>query len=84
MSNQHETSHQDSTPASFDEIVGAYSNYVYNVAYKMMGNPHDAEEVAQDAFLSAFRAFDRFRGESRVTTWLYRHHRECSPHAYQT
>ena len=49
-----------------------YSGYVYNVAFKMMGNPHDAEEVAQDAFLSAYRAFDRFRGESRVTTWLYR------------
>ena len=72
MSNQHETGRQDSTPTNFDEIVEAYSNFVYNVAYKMMGNPHDAEEVAQDAFLSAFRAFDRFRGESRVTTWLYR------------
>ena len=63
---------QDSAPTSFDDIVEAYSNFVYNVAYKMMGNPHDAEEVAQEAFLSAFRAFNRFRGESRVTTWLYR------------
>lgn len=71
MSNQQETQ-QDPTPKSFDEIIEAYSDFVYNVAYKMMGNPHDAEEVAQEAFLSAFRAFDRFRGESRVTTWLYR------------
>ena len=38
----------------------------------MMGNPHDAEEVAQDAFVSAFKARDRFRGESQATTWLYR------------
>jgi RNA polymerase sigma-70 factor (ECF subfamily) len=37
-----------------------------------MGNPHDAEDVVQDAFLSAYRAWGRFRGESRVTTWLYR------------
>ena len=59
-------------PTNFDEIIEAYSDFVYNVAYKMMGNPHDAEEVAQEAFLSAFRAFDRFRGESRITTWLYR------------
>ena len=72
MSNQHETPAQDSAPETFDEIVEAYSDFVYNVAYKMMGNPHDAEEVAQEAFISAFRAFDRFRGESRVTTWLYR------------
>ena len=71
MSNQQET-RQDSAPTNFDEIVEAYSNFVYNVAYKMMGNPHDAEDVAQDAFLSAYRAFGRFRGESRVTTWLYR------------
>lgn len=72
MSDQNETSQQDSAPAAFDEIVEAHSDFVYNVAYKMMGNPHDAEEVAQEAFISAFRAFERFRGESRVTTWLYR------------
>ena len=59
-------------PTQFDDIIEMYSDFVYNVAYRMMGNPHDAEEVAQEAFLSAFRAFDRFRGESRVTTWLYR------------
>ncbi len=72
MTNQDETTQSDSAPMEFDDIVEMYSSFVYNVAYKMMGNPHDAEEVAQDAFLSAYRAFARFRGESRVTTWLYR------------
>ena len=57
---------------SFDDIVEKYSDFVYNVAFRMMGKPEDAEDVAQDAFLSAYRAFERFRGESRVTTWLYR------------
>ena len=56
----------------FDHIVEEYSSFVYNVAYRMMGNPQDAEDVAQEAFLSAYRAFERFRGESKVTTWLYR------------
>jgi RNA polymerase sigma-70 factor (ECF subfamily) len=56
----------------FDSIVEEHSSFVYNVAYRMMGNPEDAEDVVQDAFLSAFRAFERFRGQSRVTTWLYR------------
>ena len=56
----------------FDQIVENYSDFVYNVAFRMMGTPEDAQDVAQDAFLSAYRAFDRFRGESRVTTWLYR------------
>jgi RNA polymerase sigma-70 factor (ECF subfamily) len=57
---------------SFDDIVENYSDFVYNVAYRMMGKPEDAEDVSQDAFISAFRAFERFRGESKVTTWLYR------------
>lgn len=56
----------------FEQIVQAHSKFVYNVAYRMMGTHADAEEVVQDAFLSAYRARDRFRGGSQVTTWLYR------------
>jgi RNA polymerase sigma-70 factor (ECF subfamily) len=63
---------ESSEPANFDAIVEQYADFVYNVAFKMMGKPEDAEDVAQDAFISAYRAFDRFRGDSRVTTWLYR------------
>ena len=62
----------DTALPDFDTIVEQHSDFVYNVAFRMMGDPEDAEDVAQDAFISAFRAFDRFRGESRVTTWLYR------------
>ena len=58
--------------SDFDTIVEGYADFVYNVAFRIMGKHEDAEDVAQDAFLSAYRAFDRFRGESRVTTWLYR------------
>ena len=56
----------------FEAIVEKHSDFVYNVAYRMMGNPEDAEDAAQDAFISAYRAFDRFRGDAQVTTWLYR------------
>ena len=59
-------------PGDFESLVEQYADFVYNVAYRMMGNPEDAQDVSQDAFLSAYRAFERFRGESRVTTWLYR------------
>ena len=58
--------------SDFDAIVEEHADFVYNVALRMMGKPEDAEDVVQEAFLSAYRAFDRFRGESRVTTWLYR------------
>jgi RNA polymerase sigma-70 factor (ECF subfamily) len=67
-----DNSNIENAPATFDEIVEQYSDFVYNVAFRMMGKPEDAEDVAQDAFLSAYRAFERFRGESRATTWLYR------------
>lgn len=60
------------TDLDFDQIVEDHSKFVYNVAYRMMGSHADAEEVVQDAFLSAYRARDRFRGSSQVTTWLYR------------
>ena len=56
----------------FESLVKEHSDFVYNVAFRMMGNHEDAEDVAQEAFLSAYRAFDRFRGDSRVRTWLYR------------
>ena len=63
---------ETSSATDFEELVEKHSDFVYNVAYRFMGNHEDAEDVAQDAFLSAYRAFDRFQGQSRVTTWLYR------------
>ena len=58
--------------ADFESIVESYSDFVYNLAFRIMGNAADAEDAVQDAFLSAYRNFDRFRGESTVSTWLYR------------
>jgi RNA polymerase sigma-70 factor (ECF subfamily) len=55
----------------FAEVVENYSSFVYNVAYRMI-SPEDDDDVVQDAFISAYRAKDRFRGDARVTTWLYR------------
>ena len=56
----------------FTQVVERHSDLVYNVALKMMGRPEDAEDVAQEALISAYRAFGRFRGDSKITTWLYR------------
>jgi RNA polymerase sigma-70 factor (ECF subfamily) len=57
---------------TFSRIVEDYTDYAYNIAYRMLNNPADADDVVQDAFLSAYRARDRFRGDAQVTTWLYR------------
>ena len=59
------------TQLDYDSIVENYSDFVYNLTYHVLGNHADAEDAAQDAFLSAYRSFRRFRGESSVSTWLY-------------
>ena len=59
-------------PTTFEEVVEKYGSFVYNVALRMTSDPHDAEDVAQEAFIDAFRAWERFRGEAQVSTWLYR------------
>ncbi len=60
------------TRLDFESIVENYSDFVYNLTYRVLGNNADAEDAAQDAFLSAYRSFQCFRGESSVSTWLYR------------
>ncbi|MEK9659105.1 MAG: sigma-70 family RNA polymerase sigma factor [Chloroflexota bacterium] len=58
--------------AEFSAIVERYTDYAYNIAYRLLNNAADAEDAVQDAFLSAYRSRERFRGDARVTTWLYR------------
>jgi RNA polymerase sigma-70 factor (ECF subfamily) len=63
---------EDTVEPGFQDIVEEFGNFVYNLTYRILGNHSDAEEAAQDAFLAAYRNFHRFRGESKVSTWLYR------------
>ena len=56
---------------AFEQLVEAYRNQVFRLALRMCGNEADADEVAQEAFLSAWKGLPNFRGESRFSTWLY-------------
>ncbi len=56
----------------FPSLIESYSAFALNTALRILGNFHDAEDAVQEAFLSAYRAFPRFRGQSKVSTWLYR------------
>ena len=56
----------------FCDIVETYSDTAYNIALRMLHNTADAEDAVQEAFISAYRAFSKFNGQSKVTTWLYR------------
>jgi RNA polymerase sigma-70 factor, ECF subfamily len=56
----------------FEELVARYQDQVYALALRFLRNPGDAEDVAQEAFLRAFRGLEGFKGEARFSTWLYR------------
>jgi RNA polymerase sigma-70 factor (ECF subfamily) len=56
---------------AFGELVRRYQDKIYTVCVRWLGNPALAEEIAQDTFVAAYRAMDRFRGESKLSTWLY-------------
>lgn len=58
--------------SAFAVLVERYQDMVYTISMKVLQNREDAEEVAQDAFVKAFRKLDTFRKESRFSTWLYR------------
>lgn len=55
----------------FALLVERYRNYVFTLVLRFTGNREDAEEIAQDIFVKAFRSLADFRGASKFSTWLY-------------
>lgn len=57
---------------AFRELVEGSRLNVYRLAYDLTGNRHDAEDLAQEVFLKAYRSLANFRGDAKWSTWLYR------------
>lgn len=57
---------------AFDTIVERHRRTVYQVCYRFVGNHEDASDLAQDAFVRAWRGLRNFKGQSALSTWLYR------------
>lgn len=57
---------------AFDVIVDRHRRSVYQVCYRFVGNHEDASDLAQDAFVRAWRGLKNFKGQSALSTWLYR------------
>ncbi len=63
---------QGGDTGAFSDIVTRYQDRVFTLSLRWMGDREVAEEVAQDVFIALYRSLDRFRGESRLSTWIFR------------
>jgi RNA polymerase sigma-70 factor (ECF subfamily) len=57
---------------AFREMVLTYQQQVYNIVFRMLNNQQEAEDLAQEVFVTVFKSIDSFRGDSKLSTWLYR------------
>ena len=57
---------------AFERLVRTYENKIYHLALRMCGSSEEASDIAQEAFLAAWRGLPSFRGEANFATWLYR------------
>jgi RNA polymerase sigma-70 factor (ECF subfamily) len=57
---------------AFKSLVENYQDLVYNTALGVVQNSEDAEDVAQEVFIQVFRSIDQFKGDARLSTWIYR------------
>lgn len=57
---------------AFRELVDTYKDRVYNTSLGLLRNSEDAEDISQDVFIEIFRSIEKFRGESTLSTWVYR------------
>lgn len=58
-------------PEAFEALVIEHQHRVFGVAFRMLGSRAEAEDVAQEAFLRAYRSVAEFRGDAKLSTWLY-------------
>src|ERR1043165_9580574 len=54
------------------ELAERYGARIYQLALRQMKNPEDAEEVTQDVLMKVYRKIDAFRGDSALSSWIYR------------
>lgn len=56
---------------SFSYLVEKYKDFVFTISYRILKNKEDAEEIAQDSFIKAYKELKNFRGDAKFSTWLY-------------
>lgn len=62
----------DGEASAYTVLVNRYKDLVYTLSLRMMKNREDAEEVAQDTFIKTYSSLNKFKGDSKFSTWIYR------------
>ena len=57
---------------AFRELIEAHRDRVYSITFRMLGNRAEAEDIAQEVFITVFKTIETFREEAKLSTWLYR------------
>jgi len=57
---------------AFEQLVKLYEKRVYTMALRLVGNPDDAYDISQEAFIRVYRSLKGFKGEAKFSTWIYR------------
>lgn len=63
---------KDRDEQAFNDIVRLYGDKVFSLVYRMIGSRSEAEDIAQEVFVTVFKTVDTFRGEAKFSTWLLR------------
>ena|SRR5688572_12469134 len=63
---------RDRDERAFRELLERHRDKVFNITYRMLGNRAEAEDVAQEVFITVFKTIETFREEAKFSTWLYR------------
>lgn len=57
---------------AFSKLVNNYKDMVFTLAFRMLKNREEAEEVSQDTFIKVYKSLNKFKGNSKFSTWIYR------------
>jgi RNA polymerase sigma-70 factor, ECF subfamily len=63
---------KDKNEVAFKNLVDLYQEFILNICFHFLNNREDAEDIAQDVFIEVFHSAKHFRGDSRLSTWMYR------------
>lgn len=62
----------DGNTNTFSVLVNQYKDLVFTLSYKMLKNKEEAEEASQDTFVKVFNSLNKFKGDSKFSTWIYK------------